>query len=295
MIRSTLHRRAAAAILSLLAAAGCGAAEQQREWGLLLPSDDLVVYRGVVDFDNAGMGPGGMLYPGIGGVGGLLAGILTHAAITESTKSAQKQKLQDEADLAMQPFREQLAGFRYPELLQMALGRMVAADQRVSLPAGPAPGGWTLRSTPVFAMTQDRQALVMDNAIALFPPGEAAKPLYSVTVRVVSSPRGKADPVSEWSTPAEGGTVLKEESARLVAHSLDIALRDSARASGDAAARFRTVRYLEGSVEKMERSQAIETHCQRIVVRNLRGWLMSLPQAEAADGSPATCEKSAWR
>jgi hypothetical protein len=294
MMRLGFPRWIAAAVL-LLAAPGCGAAERQGDWGLLLHSEDPVVYRGVVDFDSAGMGAGGMLYPGGAGVGGLLVGILTHAAIAETAKNAQKQKMQDQADQALQPFREQLAGFRYPELLLMAAQRVSAAGQRVAFPAALVPGGWVISSTPVFAMTPDRQALVMDNAIALFPPGETAKPAYATTVRVVSSPRGEADPVAYWAAPAEGGTVLREESARLLAHSLDIALRDSGRPAGGTEARFRTIRYREGSVEKMERSQPLETQCRRLIVRNLRGWLMSLPQQEHPDGPAASCEGSASR
>jgi hypothetical protein len=55
---------------------------------------------------------------------------------------------------------------------------------------------------------------------------------------------------------------------------------------------FRTIRYLEGTAEKMERAQLINEHCGRLLIKTLRGSLMSVPaKASAPRGSSAdmTC------
>ncbi|RYF17526.1 MAG: hypothetical protein EOO30_06785 [Comamonadaceae bacterium] len=290
MIIVRLRRKAALFALCCIAwAPGANA----QAWRLRPPAEGPVVYRGVVNFDAAGAPHGSMLYPGGAGAGGLLVAIIAHGMIVESTKAAQKQKMQEEADRILLPFQEQLATFRSAELLQLALQRLQPGSDRLPLPPHATAGEWTLAAQPVFGLTQDRQALILDNAIAIFPPGETEKPAYSVVVRVVSSPRESQDPVAAWSAPAESGTVLKEESAQLVAHSLALALRDSVRPVAEGG--FRTLRYRQGTAEKMERAQPLEVLCRRVVVRNLRGWLMSLPQTPDGGSEPANCEATAWR
>jgi hypothetical protein len=78
-----------------------------------------------------------------------------------------------------------------------------------------------------------------------------------------------------------GGERLKEESADLFARSLEIAWREIGNASRkDDPVRPKTIRYRQGKSEKMERAELIDTKCNRVVVRTLRGWLMSVPLAE---------------
>src|SRR6185436_12077332 len=87
--------------------------------------------------------------------------------------------------------------------------------------------GWVVESTPVFAMTQDQKAIVMENAVLVYAPGASAAS-YQNLVRVVSQPKPNADPADYWN--ANQGEKLKDESAILLAHSLDLALREATRA-----------------------------------------------------------------
>jgi hypothetical protein len=236
-----------------------------------------------------------MLYPGGAGVAGLLVGVLTHAIVVDAARSAEKSRLQAEADAVLEPYHEQLADFRYPALLQQALRRLDASGAHRLLAAQEPAPGWVLAIQPVFSMTKDRRALVLDNAIALFAPGETATPAYGVTVRVVSAPRPVAAEEDAWSRPAAEGSAIQEESAQLVAHSLRLVLRDMLRPAPDDKG-FRTLRFALGGDEKVERAQVVETSCQRLVLRNLRGWLLSVPAAASA-GVEAGCEPApeGWR
>ena len=72
-------------------------AARQRKLALRLPKDEKVTFRGSVNYDNAGAGTLGMLYPAPNAVG-FLAGLITHGILLQSTKKNQKDKLQEAAD-----------------------------------------------------------------------------------------------------------------------------------------------------------------------------------------------------
>ena len=101
-------------------------------------------------------------------------------------------------------------------------------------------------------------------------------------MRVVSSPHDAADARAHWS--ADDARRLKAHAAAMLAHGLQLALRHGGPANTDAP--MRTHRYLQGSVERSERSQLLAGDCARVVLRTLRGGLLSVPQRQA-EGS--TC------
>jgi hypothetical protein len=257
-------------------------------WSLTLPKEEVVAYRGLVSMDTAGSKNSGMMYPAPSAAG-FIAALITHGLILESQKDSQKQALQDTANKVLAPYQPVLSTYRHQELMQAALDKTPWVGAKTL--AGPAPArgaGWVVESLPFFSMTQDQRALVLDNLVSVYPPGETAKPLYQSTIRVISQPRTEPDVEAFWKDNA--GAALKAESASLLAHSLTLALRETERpAAGDTPA-FRTVRYREGEAEKMERAQVLSQACNRQVIKTLRGWLMSIPLPAAPDPSAAACE-----
>lgn len=257
-------------------------------WSLNLPKEEAVVYRGLANMDTAGGQDGAMMYPAPN-VAGFVAAIITHGLLADSQNSRQKQALQDTADKVLRPYRPLLDGYKYPELMQAALDKTPWGGARTLVgPAQPRGTGWVVESLPFFSMTQDQRALVLDNLVSVYPPGETAKPLYQSTIRVVSQARMLPDMEKYWKDDA--GAALKAESTSLLAHSLALALQETAKPAAADAPAFRTVRYREGEAEKMERAQVISQACQRQVIRTLRGGLMSVPSAAAAEPSAAPCE-----
>jgi hypothetical protein len=251
-------------------------------WTLRPPIGDPVVYRGIVEHERVhGVASSRVAYPAPN-VGVFVAAVLTHAAINESVKNVQQERQQTQADAVLLPLRGELATITHADLMQLALARLPASAGTLGAADQPY-AGWQVSSAPVFMMTPDRRALVLDNTIGVFGPGETAKPAYAVTIRVVSQPRVEPDPLAAWMAP----DAVRQESARLLAHSLAVALRDAVRGGASGAVPFRTIRYLQGPEEKMERAQPVEAWCQRQVVRNLRGWLLSVPLPAV---EPAPCE-----
>lgn len=268
------------------------AAPAPRAWALRLPPVDKVVFRGGVSHDAAGLGAGSMLY-GAPGVAGFFAAVLTHGLITSALREKQKDQLQSEADRVLEPFVPVLNAFTHQQLMADALARTtVGGAKRLVAAAEPVAADWLIESAPVFSMTQDQRAIVLDNVLRIFAPGGATV-VYAQTVRVVSVPlvlpvASAARAASAASEPAGAsgmapvwlesqGRRVTDESVALFAESLDIALREAAGPAVADTAPHKTFRYPEGGSEKMERAQLVAERCGRTLIRTLRGWLMSIP------------------
>lgn len=258
------------------------------KWLLRLPLDEPVVYRGVVGFDGAGANSPSILYPAPNLVG-LLAAVLTHGAIIESTKNDQKSKLQQDADKVLSPYRDILAKFSSRDLLRRALTKTANSANGASIEKSEDSGSVVVvASDPVFSLTQDQKAIVLDNTIDIQLPGTSSVAAYRNVIRIVSMPLNVAEPSSLWL--ANDGQQLKDESVELVAVSIDIASLDAAIGTSQESLPYRTVRYREGSVEKMERAQILNNRCGRLLIRTLRGMLLSVPASvQDVDGVAGQC------
>ena len=163
------------------------AAAPQRAWALRLPSVERVVFRGGVSHDAAGIGTGSFLYPAPNAAG-LLVAIIAHGFVSSGLRQKQKDQMQLEANRVLEPFEPVLSGFTHQQLMQAGLTRMSSqGGKRLLGAAEPAGTDWLIESAPVFSMTQDQSALVLDNVLRIFAPGSATV-TYAQTVRVVSAP-----------------------------------------------------------------------------------------------------------
>ena len=260
-------------------------------WMVRTPAQDKNDYRGAVNFDAAGTGTGQMLYPAPGLLG-LFAAVATHAVIVNATRSHQKSQLQLDADKVLLPYQETLSGFAPRDLFLRALAKRGGAPPGMLVETTAAPGrAWLIEAAPVFILTQDQRALVLENTVAVFAPTGAAAPAYQNVVRVVSAVEPEAGVVERWG--AEQGLHLKERSAELLARSFEIALAAAAAATpgADPSGAQRTFRYPEGGRERMERAQLVSRSCDRLLLRNLRGWLVSIPARP--DDASSECAGSA--
>ena len=266
--------------------APAAAAEPLPSWTLATLPDDPVVFHGLVNMDNAGLGSGSMLYPMAGlGLVGLLVGVATHAAIVGGTRSSQESTMQRNADKVVEPYHDALARFHTLELERRALALTPSAAVAHLRDARDTPAGEAfVLAVPEFAMTADSAALVLDETVVLRPSAGSDKGVQQV-VRVISAPRVEESPRDAWG--ADDGAALKATAAALMAESLDVALRQSRHPADDKAA-FRTLRYRFGDSERMERAQLLEETCDHLVMRTLRGALLVVPHKAGAT-LPAGC------
>ncbi|MED5619759.1 hypothetical protein [Ideonella sp. BN130291] len=269
---------------ALVSAAGPACADAPSALAVRLPADDRVVFRGMVSFDQAGTGAGAMLYPAPN-VAGLLVAVLTHGAVMEATKNQEKARLQEAADKVLQPYQPVLSVLGYRELLQRALAEAASAAAFRPAEPGSMPDSDWIDMAPVYAMTQDQRAIVLDNVVAFYAAGNSKTPRYQNTIRVVSRARTEDDPQTHWS--AVNGEQIRTETAFLLRESLRIAAADAQRNAAVAEAPQKTYRYPEGSAERIERAGLVGESCGRLVLRTLRGWMLSVPK-RGADSAACT-------
>ncbi|MGZ3158475.1 MAG: hypothetical protein ACXU7H_05270 [Burkholderiaceae bacterium] len=261
---------------------------KEAPWSLQFPKDDLVVYKGKMNFDTLGTNQQGMLYPAAGAAG-FLAALITHGIISESTKSHQKTKAEEAADKVLLPYQSILSEFHQKQLMQSGLEQVNQNDKKRMLEFGGKTGAdWFIESVPVFSMTQDQRAIILENHIAIFTQKSSTAPVYQNTIKVISQVKNEDDLVNFWT--ANQGEKLKEESVNLFGHSLNMILGEIAIDSESGNIPYKTFRYIEGAHEKMERGQFVSENCNRIVIKTLRGELMSIPKKlDTADSKNDHC------
>lgn len=253
-----------------------GVAVKGPYWALRLPASGQIDFHGMPDMDRAGVA-GAMAYPVVGGALGFVAAVITHGLIAEGAKSAEKARLQESADQVLAPYRDVLDSFQHKELMQRSLDVSQVGGNKGLMEGSAtvhAEADWVVDSTPQFVLTQDQGAIILDNVLTIRKASDLNGTIYQNTVRVVSDSQDAQDPKAFWG--GDQGAKLKEHSVRLFAQSIDLALLDAQRQRVDAKPR-KTVRYMEGKTERMERGEVVDDCCGRTVIRTLRGWLMSVP------------------
>ncbi len=268
------------------------AVPQKTDWLMRLPGQEGLVFRGMLGGKGAGAEAGAtVLYPSGGaGAAGFFAALITHAVIANSVLSSQQKAERTEADKVLEPYVSTLSQLTTTKTLDLAREKMGRGGiKRVISPTDKATGGaWLIESTPVFTLTQDEQALVLDNAVIVYSADVPPAVVYKGVVRVVSHPKPAGDEQSPlvqlWT--ADAGAPLQGETASLWAESLDVILGQLALGPETAPPPQKTIRFPEGGRTKVERASVIEERCDRIVLKTLRGWLMSVPAKADAYGTP---------
>jgi hypothetical protein len=272
------------------AAAGNVAVAPLARYAFQAPLDDVIPYHGTVNMDDAGLGARSVLYVAPGLIG-LAVELAAHSVIVNTMQAAEKKRIENRADEILVPYTDVIAHFNQRELLERSFLKMnTAGDKSITLVDTAAGLERVIGYAPAFAISQDGRALILENVVSIGSGATA----YRNTIRVVSDPPQAEDPAAYWT--AEGGLRFKDESARLLAISFDVALSEAVR-NADAAkpGPQKTIRYRFGNAEKIERAELLQQTCDRVLVRTLRGWLMSAPRPIAADagsGAPA-CEVAA--
>lgn len=252
---------------------------------LRVPKEEIVAFSGVVNYDAAGNKPGYMLYPAPDPLTAI-AGLVTHGIIVGMKKRHEKAQIRDAADEVLAPYQAVLSRFTNADLMRRGLDALEVKGTKVLISfadhAGP---GVVVECRPAFFMTQDGRALVLENAIVIRGPETGPATALVNTVKVIGAPVDESDSNVQAYWLADDGDSLQTASVNLLRDSLMLALEDMYGVLAIHDAPFRTVRYPEGGIEKMERARVIRETDARIVLKNLRGWIVSVPAALGAPGS----------
>ncbi len=249
-----------------------------------LPKEDLVSFAALANEDTVAGRPGFMIYPLP--LPAALLGVAAHGVI-ESQKQARERKSKNSlTDLVLAPYQPSLNHFTNAELMRRALdGLTTRGDKALIRFAEPAGPGWLIECSPQFFMTQDARALVLQNTIVIHSPEPASPATFKNVVEVVARPRGPVGKDSENTWMIQDGALLASASVDLLRESVNLALSELHGDFAGHAAAYHTVRYPRGGAERMERAQILSESRERVVLKTLRGWIMSVP-APAAPGLP---------
>lgn len=250
-------------------------------WSLVAPSSERVEFRGLASFDYAGINSGTALFVGAGNpvfAAVTAASFIVNAAVINHSREAQKTSVQMEADKVLLPYQTSIAAYRSQDLYIRAAMQSRAHDTRTATP-------WQATATPVFSMTQDQKAIVLDSLVEVRAPGSGT-PAFASPIRVVGAPASTDDAVTYWT--AADGEALRATSESLLAESLRVALLFADTGMPAPTPGARSVRFMQGSTERVERAEVLQEDCGRTLLRTLRGNLMSVPTIRPAEHCPAT-------
>jgi hypothetical protein len=255
----------------------------QLDWEWRIPSAASLQMRGALDKDQQGGGPATVMYPGGSGLIFLTA-ILTHATLNAAARSSADARLQQEADQVLAPYRDLVDRFSLQQTAKGVSAHWPGLGKHHGSDSMPRDDAWLLEALPVFVMSRDARSLMAEVTVAAWAPPRTSLPTAMRMVKVVSSPITTENPEAAWH--ANEGKLFVDTLQGLLAEALEVAMAD---AQPEGPAPQKSVRYMLGSKETIERGQLLKTGCQRAVLRNLRGWLMSVPLAspEPSTETPA--------
>jgi hypothetical protein len=242
------------------------------------PKQELVQFSGALTYGLPGRGPAPMLYQG--GAIGLLAGVITQGVLERHIQNKEKQGMRDAADRVLEPYRAVLLDFTNAELMRQALEALETDGSKTLLKFTDPPGaGLQIESVPAYYMTQDARSIVLENTLMIRSAGANPKaaPLFNSVVKIVAAPRTPVPPGEQDSWISNQGEELRALAIDELRESLNLALAEVAHGSDRVAREFRNVHYVEGNVPKMEHAQVIADLPDHIVLKTLRGWVMSVP------------------
>jgi len=258
---------------------------------LRVPKEDLVSFAAIPNDDTVAGEPGTMMYGP--SAAGALVGLIAHGIIESHQQAKEKKNKNALGDIVLAPYRPSLSHFTNAELMRRALDGLATDGDKVLLQSSARPGpGWLIECSPAFFMTQDARALVLQNSIVIHSPDAASPATFKNIVEVVGRPRESVGADSENTWMIDDGALLTSASVDLLRESLSLALGDLRGEFTGHAAAYRTVRYPRGGSEKMERAQVLRETRLRIVIKTLRGWIMSVPAtADATDPPDLTARR----
>jgi hypothetical protein len=248
---------------------------------LRLPKEELVSFAALANDDTVVGQPGFMMY--YGPPAAALVGVIAHGVIEGHMQAKERKNRNSLAEIVLAPYQASLSHFTNAELMRRALEGLTTGGDKVLIEFSQRAGsGWLIECSPKFFITQDARALVLQDSIVIHSPNAESPATFKNVVEVVGAPRDSVGSDAENSWMLEDGARLASESVDLMSESVNLALTDRHGDFAGQPAAYRTVRYPRGGAEKMERAQILRETRQRIVLKTLRGWIMSVPAAAPA-------------
>ncbi|UZJ43678.1 hypothetical protein OOT55_13565 [Marinimicrobium sp. C6131] len=234
-----------------------------------------IEFRGVSSSDDS-VGSANVLYSGAAGAGGVAAQIAAHAVMVQDAQDRKLENERERANRALEPVSEEVEALQSldPGALTMPGHFIVQSELKESDPLE-----LYLETHPIFFVTENLENLSLKNVVVLRQPGRATEqPVYQNVVEIVSDA-----PITDYTEAHPGETGLEDAVKTLYQKSVLLALDDIRGQLQTNSRQPETFRHQVNGVLRLERGVTVQESCSDLVLRNLRGWIISLPQTEKPD------------
>lgn len=252
------------------------ASEQTIVWRL--PDTDTVVWRGMLPAEGGAVQSGQQIGPypiGNAGLAGLIAAIATHATLVQMQQTEEQKRAQKAADDALLPFQPALGEWKMTRLRESVV--LAARQSNISLISDDQNVnnvGLFIETTPVFSMSLDHTVLILDTKIRVGRVGNKLAEKEAM-VRVISTPLDAEDPRAYWAR--DESQMIKRTATEMVKHVLQLAASSTIWSTPQEST-VKTFRYAFGTIQRIERAEELQSDCARLILRNLRQSIMSVPR-----------------
>lgn len=234
--------------------------------------------RGEYSADDS-VNAGNVMYSGAAGIVGMMAQVATHAAISSNMQDSKLSEQQVAANRVLLPLEGVIKATTQQHLQQPSSSVAYTDD---------ATATQLLVSRPIFYMSQDASTVSLRHMVTLQQQNKKGKGkptvLYQNVIEVyapsVSNEKSKAA-IEHWKD--NKGALFLQTTQSLYAKSMAIVL-DDIRGKITSTGQQKTISFAYGKITRTERATLLSNDCHYTTVRNLRGWLMSIPTTSVNSG-----------
>lgn len=250
-----------------------------------LPEQALIDMRGEYDPSNQ-VQSAQIMYSGAAGLGGMLVQVATHAAISDSQQDNKLSEQQIRANGVLQPIQPVYSTFTNKDLMfahpQVSFNKVDSADTYI------------IENKPIYFLSQDARTLTLRNIVYISDPkqkptsgkNKRQSSLYQNIVEVTAVSLNSDKPNNEWL--ADNGALLRKTLQELYVRSVDIAISDI-HGKFNIVKADETISFTQGKTQRTERGKLLQQECEYSLIRNLRGWLISVPSSAIQSQTLANC------
>lgn len=242
-----------------------------------MPNVDQLAFQGQLEPNTVAEAGHNILYPA-GNAATFLVAIATHAAISGSIEKDKQNKVIEEANSVLAPYKNVIDEFSYSKLLDDSLSETAGYDLNIdSVKNIPWDNSWIINVQPVFIMARSEDSIFISSAVNIKESSSERDRKkedadYSKVIVIKSKPIEDKD---QWLV--DSGVKFESTLRSLFLSSIQLAIEDFSNKLPEKPESAKTIRYMDNGVKQVERGYTLRQDCSNITYESLRGELKVMP------------------
>ena len=236
---------------------------------LIKDSQEIAPFYGLLE-SNPGGASTPIMYSGAAGLAGLLAQVLTHAAIANQAQNDALSKEQQASNLVLKNYDEYIKANTKQSFFANALSSVNVPTVQLGLiqPSKILDGMLIVDSLPVFYLSQDEGSIVIKHHIKVYYSHSPDELLFENMAKVISKPIVVSENNNIWLVG--DGKLFSDTTHQLYNISLEFLIKDFYKFL-DASESNKTHKYYIGGKKFYVRGALVLDDCNGKAIRNLKG------------------------